>query len=318
MAAYKRKYLTLSEASVISGYTAKELRNFCKIGLVPSRKYKSQILIRFDAFEKLNQQRTMTEPKIKNSPQVSPAPSTAILPFTKPNQQLVSVLQPVALAAALVMVLYMASLPGNAESFLGSVVYPMDTVAVMADSTESLITTSIDAASVGVSFSQATLDFAANQTAGLMLKAGEVSGTALAISRGTLAYLADQSSNLIVASYSLSSSLVDQVASTPVHNPRSVEDARAARVAGLTSLKETSNEAETAARSTSLRTTSNEAEMVAGSEVSGPENFLISVADGVDSFQRFVSDLDNKAFNALINSLRFETLDRSIQETFRW
>lgn len=317
MAAYKKKYLTLPEASVISGYTAKELRNFCKIGLVPSRKYKSQILIRFDAFEKLNQQRTMTEPKIKNSPRVSPAPSTAILPFTKPNRQLVSVLQPVALAAALVMVLYMASLPGNAESFLGSVVYPMDTVAVMADSTESLIATSIDAASVGVSFSQATLDFAANQTAGLMLKAGEVSGTALAISQGTLAYLADQSSNLIVASYSLSSSLVDQVASTPVHNPRSIEDARAERVARSTSLKETSNEAEMVA-GLATQNQSAQTAMAAGSEVSGPENFLISVADGADSFQRFVSDLDNKAFNALINSLRFETLDQSIQETFRW
>lgn len=142
MAKQAKKYIPLKEASVISGYTASELRNFTKIGLVPFRKQGSRLFIRFDAFEKLNEgqnEKSKTNSKTK-TPELS---MKSLVPFTTPNRTLVKILEPVAFAAALILTLQAVALPGVANKIESALEINMQTVDYMANTFSELITVGI-------------------------------------------------------------------------------------------------------------------------------------------------------------------------------
>lgn len=147
--AVNKKLLTLKEASVISGYTVSELRSFLKIGLIPSVKRKGKVFVRFSAFEKLSAKKDAgstrsakksTAPKVISMNKLN---ITSLVPFTKPNRAMVKVLEPVSFAAAIVMILYVLSMPGAAMNIVGGIALANDTVAFMGQSTMNLVTTAV-------------------------------------------------------------------------------------------------------------------------------------------------------------------------------
>jgi len=149
--AYSKKYISLKEAATMSGYTIPELRNFIKIGLIPSKKQKNKIVVPFSAFEKISEQQA---PKVENSPKAAPAvatpshsltlkPLSAVIPFTTPNKHLVKVLESTALSAAMVMAFYVGTLPTVAEKIVFSLELSNATIAYMGQSAENLIENSV-------------------------------------------------------------------------------------------------------------------------------------------------------------------------------
>lgn len=303
MASYQKKYLNLKEASVISGYTAAELRNFCKIGLVPSRKVKSKLFIRFDAFEKLNDQKSQkTSTVSKTVPKAVTTPTvTSLLPFTTPSRHLVKTLQPVAFAAALVMVLHIVSLPAASENVVGAVMFTADTVDFMADSTQELVAGSYDMVAAGLSVSADTLAYMGNSTAELMAVSSESVAVTLSVSADTLVFMSNSTESLMATSYELAASTAQSVASLPA--PFAAKAVSVPQVAGVT----TQNLER--AQSASLASVDSETDL---------ENLLIGIADGSDQMENYLVDLSNTAFSSLINALRFESLDEGIQQTFKW
>jgi len=142
MANYKRKYIPLKDAAIISGYTVSELRNFIKIGLISSRKVKNKIQVPFSAFEKINESK-----KSKSGPSVpkgklnstrhtamTKKPITSIIPFSKPHGGLVSALEHTAFAAAMVFSLYMGMLPTVSEKIVFGVELAHATIDQMSES----------------------------------------------------------------------------------------------------------------------------------------------------------------------------------------
>mgnify|MGYP001586030188 FL=1 len=81
---------------------------------------------------------------------------TSLIPFVQPNRTLVKILQPVAFAAALIMVVHVTSLPGVSEKIVYGVGVTEATIDYMADSTTDLLAMSLDVP-VAVAKSQATL-----------------------------------------------------------------------------------------------------------------------------------------------------------------
>lgn len=152
---YQKKYVTLRDAAIISGYTVAELRNFAKIGLVPFKKKASRLYVRFDAFEKISEhtsaQRTAAQAtapaaaaKTKTKTMtISTRPTMSLLPFTAPNRTLVKILEPVAFAAALVMTLHLALLPAYAEKIVVGLEISAGSVALMGDSLHAAVSATV-------------------------------------------------------------------------------------------------------------------------------------------------------------------------------
>ncbi len=154
MQSSNKKYVSISDASAVSGYSVKELRNFVKIGLIPSRKVKGKVCVRLDAFSDLNRHR---QPSAASSSkqQARPIGPTALrerpvmslVPFTTPHPALTKILEPVAFTATLVMVLYLTMIPGVSEAIVGSAGTSLDisqrTVAQFGQSAYELIDTSV-------------------------------------------------------------------------------------------------------------------------------------------------------------------------------
>ena len=155
MATYKRKYIDLKDAAVISGYTVSELRNFIKIGLIPSRKVKNKIRVPFSAFEKINESKksksdapvNQVQSKVaghlEQSRKVIKQPVTSLIPFTKPHRGLVAVLQHTSLAAALVFSLYLGMLPTISEKIVFGIELTHATIDQMSDTVLDLVYTSV-------------------------------------------------------------------------------------------------------------------------------------------------------------------------------
>ncbi|MEK9181117.1 MAG: hypothetical protein AAB871_02700 [Patescibacteria group bacterium] len=303
MPSYQKKYISLKDASIISGYTVSELRNFVKIGLAPFRKIKNRLFIRFDAFEKisdhtsakpgmttlrakpfvskikksltdtltlvsnLNQDRaslktqnlkvalpgkgstgvkkqtgaeSRSKTKTKNS-------MTSLIPFVQPNRTLVKILQPVAFAAALIMVVHVTSLPGVSEKIVYGVGVTEATIDYMADSTTDLLAMSLDVP-VAVAKSQATL-----------------------------------------------------VVSSPVVTAMTGQNSQG-QVAGV-----------------AVGGQVNQSQPVVPANLNeNLTNFFVAIADASDSFQKTVEEIGDEGFNLILSNLRFEKLDPMIQKTFQW
>ena len=149
MANYKKKYITLRDAAIISGYTTTELKNFCKIGLVPHRKRKNRLYIRFDAFEKLNEvgekeKATQTTKKAasNNKKPTKMKGSQSLIPFKTPHRALVKVLEPVAFTAAVAMVLYVSLIPTVAQKIVFGVDVAESSLVYIGNTVEDLFTSS--------------------------------------------------------------------------------------------------------------------------------------------------------------------------------
>jgi len=155
MAKYRKKYIPLKDAAVISGYTVSELRNFIKIGLISSRRIKNKLQVPFSAFEKINESKKSTsdaavlKPKSKatrhleQSREVIKKPITSIVPFTKPHGGLVSVLQHTTLAAAMVFSLYLGMLPTISEKIVFGIELTHATIDQMSGTVEDLVYSSV-------------------------------------------------------------------------------------------------------------------------------------------------------------------------------
>jgi hypothetical protein len=147
MPAYKKKYITLRDAAIISGYTQNELKNFVKIGLIPFRKAKNKLYIRFDAFEKIQEHKTGAEKPVAKALGKTPMKTNdtikSLVPFTTPSQALVKILEPVAFTAALFMVFHLATIPRVAENVVASLDAPGKALAYMGTQVEELITSSV-------------------------------------------------------------------------------------------------------------------------------------------------------------------------------
>ncbi|HLC45053.1 MAG: hypothetical protein A2722_02565 [Candidatus Doudnabacteria bacterium RIFCSPHIGHO2_01_FULL_50_11] len=151
MSSYQKKYISLKDAAIISGYTVSELKNFTKIGLVPSRKRGKSVYIRFDAFEKINDRKKadaekksmVTTKKPAMQYQVGAPAALSLIPFTKPHPTLVKILEPVAFTAALVMVLHLTMIPTVSEKIVWGLDLSADTVAFMGDTTAASIAATV-------------------------------------------------------------------------------------------------------------------------------------------------------------------------------
>lgn len=147
--ASKNKYLSLRDAAIISGYSLAELRNLIKAGLMPVRKKSRRLFIPLQAFGTLNKQlshkasskKSMTT-KADNKMITSLAvpAMVSLVPFTTvPDPRLLRVLQPVTFAAVLAMTLHIGLTPVYAERIVGVVDMAAGTLALMGDSTRSLL-----------------------------------------------------------------------------------------------------------------------------------------------------------------------------------
>lgn len=144
MVKYQNKYIRLSDASTISGYTTQELKNFCKIGLIPFKKQKNKLYIRFDAFEKINQTNTAKPEAGKKEAKAVTTPTIkSLIPFTMPHPTMVKALETVAFAAALVMTLHVTAMPNVGNRVLDTIDRSGATVAYMADTMSGLLQTGV-------------------------------------------------------------------------------------------------------------------------------------------------------------------------------
>jgi len=297
MATYQKKYLTLNDASVISGYTVAELRNFTKIGLVPSRKVKGKLCVRFDAFDKLNQDRQAPTKAVsaKRAP-------TSLLPFTAPSKALVKILEPVALASALVMAMYIGMMPNVAYRVVDTFDTTYQTVASMGHSTEDLIIAS-DAAAVSIaSGSESALNFTSESFTDLTAISIDQISPIVESADGVVATFGGYTQSLIETSVNLAFATIGKVSSIPAMSQSLAEARYVPQVAGV------STRSGSVAKQPRVRSVpaNNPAERV-----------LIAIADGADVFERFVNNVDMRASNSLISAFRFESLDSFIQRTFR-
>lgn len=298
MATYQKKYLTLNDASVISGYTVAELRNFTKIGLVPSRKVKGKLCVRFDAFDKLNQAHQTPTTKAVSAKR---AP-TSLLPFTAPANALVKILEPVALASALVMTLYIGMMPNVAYRVVDAFETTYQTVAFMGHSTEDLIVAADSVAVSIASGSESALDFTSSSFTDLTAMSFDQVSPVLESSVGVVATFGGYTQSLIETSVDLAFVTVEKINSIPAM-PQPLAEARyVPQVAGV---------------STQSGTVARPAGATSVAENSSVEQALIAIADGAAAFERFVVDIDARASSSLINAFRFESLDSFIQQTFR-
>ena len=151
MATYAKKYISLKDAAVISGYTVRELRNFIKIGLISSRKIKKKVQVPFSAFEKINESKAnksntaAPRMKLKAAGQTAmiKKPITSLIPMPKPHGGLVSVLQHTTFAAAMVFSLYMGMLPTISEKIVFGVELTHATIDQMSESMLDLVYNSV-------------------------------------------------------------------------------------------------------------------------------------------------------------------------------
>ncbi|MDP2932660.1 MAG: hypothetical protein Q8N81_00840 [bacterium] len=299
MATYQKKYLTLNDASVISGYTVAELRNFTKIGLVPSRKVKGKLCVRFDAFDKLNQGRQIQTPAKAVSAKRAP---TSLLPFTAPSRALVKILQPMALASALVMAMYIGMMPNVAYRVVDTFDTTYQTVAFMGHSTEDLIIASDTVAVSIVSGSEGALNFTSESFTDLTAISIDQVAPIVESADGVVATFGGYTQSLIETSVNLTFAIVGEVSSIPAMSQSLAEARYVPQVAGV---------------STQSGLVAKRSRVKSVPENNSAERVLIAIADGADVFERFVNNVDMKASNSLINTFRFESLDYFIQRTFR-
>ncbi|PIR96892.1 MAG: hypothetical protein COT91_04205 [Candidatus Doudnabacteria bacterium CG10_big_fil_rev_8_21_14_0_10_41_10] len=145
--ASQKKYITLKEASVISGYTVKELHNFIKIGLITAGKKKNKIVVPFDAFEKISEQTPVLKsqksaPKnkrVSKTKSMTQKPITSLVPFVKPHPTMLKVLESTALAAAMVMAFHVGMIPTVADKVVHGLDLSYQTVAYMGGTVEELM-----------------------------------------------------------------------------------------------------------------------------------------------------------------------------------
>lgn len=151
MASRIKKYISLKEASIISGYTVKELRNFIKIGLITCRKQKNKIVVPFNAFEKIsdNVKTAQTKKSVTKGRKtkqtvktkaIMKMPNMNLVPFTKPHPVAVKVLESTALVAVAIMSFYVGTMPAVAEKIVYGLEVSNQTVAYMGEMVEELIT----------------------------------------------------------------------------------------------------------------------------------------------------------------------------------
>ena len=145
--ASQKKYITLKEASVISGYTVKELHNFIKIGLITAGKKKNKIVVPFDAFEKISEQTPVLKsqksaPKnkrVSKTKSMTQKPITSLVPFVKPHPTMLKVLESTALAAAMAMAVHVGMIPTVAEKVVYGLDLTQETIAYMGGTVEELM-----------------------------------------------------------------------------------------------------------------------------------------------------------------------------------
>jgi hypothetical protein len=181
MPAYKKKYITLRDAAIISGYTQNELKNFVKIGLIPFKKAKNKLYIRFDAFEKIQESKAGKAKTVSKAQGKTPMKTNetlkSLVPFTTPNRALVKILEPVAFTAAMFMVLHLTMIPQVAQNIVASTSLPGQTLAYMGTQVEDLIYASVSVP-VTLATTMATVSTPPPRYATANSTVGRVAGTA--------------------------------------------------------------------------------------------------------------------------------------------
>ncbi|MBI4054251.1 MAG: hypothetical protein HY397_02895 [Candidatus Doudnabacteria bacterium] len=312
MSSYQKKYISLKDASIISGYTVAELRNFCKIGLVPHRKIKRQLCVRFDAFEKINEHKSKAVPQSASQDKMKPSSASrsqvvpwkeelkGLVPFTTPAPAAVKILEPVAFAAALVMSLHLGLTPTVVDRMVSMLALTHATAEYASQSAEDLMVLSGEQAAGFVGLSAGSLNLASEAAESLASHSAKILASAVKVSGGTLAYMGALTEDLISTSVDVAFVIGGQVSGIkPLPDDASGYVVSQGAVAGAFS-----EEADT--------------DGSVGAEESLLEQALIGIADGADKFERVVLEIDERAYNGLIETLQFESLDPIIQQTFRW
>lgn len=286
MAKYQNKYISLKDASIISGYTLAELRNFCKIGLIGSKKVRNRVCIRFDAFDQLNEKRG-AQNKSAGKAVSARLSQTGLLPFTTPSRALIKTLEPVALAAALVMALYIGMMPPVAGQIVGMFETSGNTLAYMGESAANLMETSSSYVSDLVVGTEAAVDALASANVKAVASVMDTLNPAVEMSGAVLAEFGGSTKGLMEKSVDLAYAVSESAGSIPAMRQPLAEARYLPQVAGVAT----------------------HAEVVASNQ---------PAADYFGQFRGFVSGVDKQIFYSLVDSLRFENLDNSITNTFHW